>query len=271
MRIISYYMLGIAMASAFLCRSKSFGPVQAVDADLKSYGRPAISHDGNNIFFQSESGLKKIDLTSGEIHHITDGTGIYDIRVSDDGNSISWIRPTYDENNRRFTWLERASLATLKAETIGEPGRQNSVRKNKTRESSEAYIDRGHLMVDGKAIDPQGKGSYLWPSLSPDGKRIVYWLVGEGCFIADIDGSNPRHIGGMRAAVWADNQTLIGMYDRDDGVIITESRLAYYDLLTGHKAFITPEDMISLYPTACENRIAFTDAQGSLYYMDIIP
>lgn len=133
----------------------------------------------------------------------------------------------------------------------------------------EARIYRGHLMVNDKAIDPQGKGSYLWPSLSPDGSKIVYWLAGHGCFVCNLDGSNSRHLGGMRAAVWAGNDAIVGMYDLDDGRMILESRLVACDISSGEKQILTPENIIALYPAASPERVAFTDLEGNLYYFNI--
>lgn len=136
-------------------------------------------------------------------------------------------------------------------------------------EGPQASIHRGHLMVDGRAIDPLGPGSYLWPQVSPDGKKVVFWCVDRGCHVSNIDGSEPVLIGGMRAAVWIDDTTLAGMYDRDNGTVITQSRLAVCDLESGEKQFFTPDDMIALFPAASPTRVAFIDDAGSVYYMDI--
>ena len=134
----------------------------------------------------------------------------------------------------------------------------------------EASVYHGHLMVDGVAVDPLGKGSYLWPQVSPDGKSLVFWCVGQGCFVSDIDGANPRHLGGMRAAVWAGNDAIIGMYDLDNGRAIVESMLVGCDVATGEKQLLTSRDEIkALYPRMTPGGVTFMDPDGNRYFIPL--
>lgn len=266
-KLKSILTLMLLLASYQCASAQSYGPPHLVETSLKAFGRPVLSHDGTFIIFQSGDGLQKLDLPTGISEKITEGSGIYDIKISHDCKSVTWIRPSFEADNRRLISLEKADLLTKRLEIISSPQRHLSERKVPS-QSVDAHIDRGHLIVNGKTIDPQGKGSYLWPSVSPDNKKVVYWLVGEGCYVSGIDGSAPRHLGGMRAAVWADEDNVIGMYDRDNGTMITDSRLVSVNIVTGEKEIITPEDMIALYPSACSRRVVFTDPAGKLYYIE---
>ena len=138
-----------------------------------------------------------------------------------------------------------------------------------TTERPVVAIRYGHLTVNGNAIDPQGKASYLWPSLSPDGTKVVYWCVGKGCFVSDLNGKNVQPVGAIRAAVWAGNDALVGMQPKDNGEYVTESKIVAYDLKTGERQVLTSDDMIAVYPSATATRVSFTDPDGNLYYMDI--
>jgi Tol biopolymer transport system component len=86
------------------------------------------------------------------------------------------------------------------------------------------------ILRDGvkSLIDPLGSGSYIWPSLSPDGSKLVAYEMDRGAFVADPDGSHPFRIGRRDAPVWTrDGKWLIYMADKDDGHAIRSSEIAY--------------------------------------------
>ncbi|MDE6463924.1 MAG: hypothetical protein K2L16_04750, partial [Muribaculaceae bacterium] len=126
--------------------------------------------------------------------------------------------------------------------------------------------------VDGRTVtlDPQGRGSYLWPQLSPDGTKIVYYLAGRGCFVCDTDGSNVRPLGMLRAAKWLDNETIVGMNDVDDGEFITSSSIIASNL-EGVRQTLTSDDVIALYPSASADgrNIAFATPEGRLFIINL--
>jgi Tol biopolymer transport system component len=77
-------------------------------------------------------------------------------------------------------------------------------------------------------IDPLGSGSYVWPSLSPDGSKLLAYEMDRGTFVADRDGSNPRKIGRRDAPVWTrDGKWIVYMADTDDAHRITSSAIAW--------------------------------------------
>ena len=135
-------------------------------------------------------------------------------------------------------------------------------------------INQGHLTVtvNGKTtnIDPQGRSSYLWPALSPDGKKIVYYAAYLGCFVCNLDGSNPVSLGNLRAAKWLDDNTVVGMRDADNGDYVTES-VVLAKSLDGKETKLTPETMIAMYPTATADgkKVAFSTVQGEVYVINL--
>jgi Tol biopolymer transport system component len=77
-------------------------------------------------------------------------------------------------------------------------------------------------------LDPLGGGSYIWPSLSPDGSRLVAYEMDRGAFVADPDGRHAVMIGRRDAPSWTrDGKWLVYMADKDDGHAIRSSELAY--------------------------------------------
>lgn len=268
------------------------GDVQQVNGVVVD--EPVIAADGSFVVTSAANGLHKVDLASGATELIVKGEGLSRVAISPDGNTIAYVQTTFDKNHLSYKSLQTVNLETKKHETVVKQSRNladgvaltdarivglNNGKMAKKAVSTATAAERpvvatsyGHLTVDGQAIDPQGKGSYLWPSLSPDGTQIVYWLVYRGCFVCNLDGSNPRPVGGLRAAVWAGNDAVIGMNDieNDDQVVVASSLVAV-DLNSGEKQVLTPETVIAMYPSVDANatRVAFTDNNGNLYYVNL--
>jgi Tol biopolymer transport system component len=81
-------------------------------------------------------------------------------------------------------------------------------------EDSKIALLRGGVKL---LIDPLGNGKYLWPSLSPDGARLVACESERGAFVADSDGSHPLRIGRRDAPDWTrDGKWLIYMSEEND-------------------------------------------------------
>ena len=136
-----------------------------------------------------------------------------------------------------------------------------------------ASIRYGQLCIDGKVISPQGTtgNSYMWPSVSPDGTRVLYYIASSGCYIANIDGSNPVYLGSLHAPLWYDNNTVVGMYDRDNGHQIYASRLIAVSADGKVKQNITEDASLALFPSVNEvgSKIAYTTPAGELFIINI--
>ena len=136
-------------------------------------------------------------------------------------------------------------------------------------------INNRQLMIsrNGKTrnLSPNGKDkSYLWPSLSPDGTKILYYVGAEGAFVCNLDGSNVKPLGMMRAPQWWDDATVVGMYDQDDGEFVYASRIVATNL-KGDKQSLTPDSLIAMYPkvSAQAGKIAFSTPDGKAYIINV--
>jgi hypothetical protein len=71
-----------------------------------------------------------------------------------------------------------------------------------------------------------------------------------------------------RAAQWYDNNTLVAMYDQDNGHYITASAIVAYTL-DGKVQVLTTPDMIAMDPFAAKGKIVFTTIEGDTYLMNV--
>ena len=134
-------------------------------------------------------------------------------------------------------------------------------------------IDKGKLMItiNGKTrnLSPNGNGySYMWASLSPDGTQVCFYQAAHGTYVCNLDGSNVHKVGKMRAPVWYDDQTIVGMIDLDDGEFIYASTIVAATL-DGKTQTLTGDDLIAMYPHAANGKIAFSTPAGEAYIINV--
>lgn len=118
-------------------------------------------------------------------------------------------------------------------------------------------------------LAPLGEHYYIWVSLSPNKDRIVFTALAKGTFIADLKGNVLAEIGYLNAPVWANNNWIIGMNDKDDNERVTESTIEAVNISTGKKFVLTDKEKLILqYPKVSErgDRIVFHSSKGEIYY-----
>lgn len=123
-----------------------------------------------------------------------------------------------------------------------------------------------------KVLKPNGNGSYIWVSLSPDKSKVLYYFTGKGTFVCDLEGNIICAPGRVNAPKWLTNDVIIGMDDRDDGYRVTSSELVYYSLNSDKLVYLTSTSSRSeMYPFPFPDGrgIAFQTDNGELYIMKI--
>jgi hypothetical protein len=130
------------------------------------------------------------------------------------------------------------------------------------------YITRNGITTLVAPHGTEGQ-SYLWPQVSPDGTKILYFVVGKGCYVCNIDGSNPRPQGVLRASVWYDNNVIVGMDHKDDGRVTTSSKLIAKNINSNATQVLTTSSVKAMYPSVGANNISFVTPQGELYVINI--
>ena len=260
----------------------------------------AISGQGDFLLLTADdnSGLTKLDLSTGKTQNITRAAGAgYDARVSPDGKRVIYRENSFTSGHLRMVSLRSINLGLGQSRELVAPTRnlqgvginnQAALPVTRGQVTAKGFegkvsdksgvvlsINNRQLMIsrNGKTrnLSPNGKDkSYLWPSLSPDGTKILYYVGAEGAFVCNLDGSNVKPLGMMRAPQWWDDATVVGMYDQDDGEFVYASRIVATNL-KGDKQTLTPDSLIAMYPkvSAQAGKIAFSTPDGKAYIINV--
>ena len=219
-------------------------------------------------------GLVRYELATKAATTITDAEGAgWDVKISQDGNKITY-RQRHDNGQLIRHDIMQYNVVDGKAvvRAAAQRGTAQLVAADAT--STVSVNEDLHLVLtrNGKNIilAPNGaEQAYNWPSISPDGSKILYYVSGRGCFVCNLNGQNIQKVANhCRAPQWYDNNTIIGMADEDDGKVLTASAIVAYTL-DGKSQILVGKNMMAIYPVAAEGKIAFSTAAGEMYLMQV--
>ena len=242
-------------------------------AEMKVAG---VSPAGDYVLLTTDinKGLQRYDLASQTMTVLSteEGAG-YNVQVSKDGQEVVFRETNFDRNHLRQNKIVRLNMYNQRQNVVAR--NQRDLKQMATSDNLTSVSIKDRLIVLTRnglttTLAPIGSHlSYIWPSVSPDGTKICYYVCGNGCWVANIDGSNPQYIGhACRAAQWYDNNTLVAMADEDDGHFITASAIVAYTL-DGKMQTLTNDSMISMYPYVAKNAIVFSTIEGEVYMLNV--
>ena len=271
--------LSLALAVSMMASAQVFEVGQLTklntptDTDVKVAG---VSADGSYVLITNGSnhGLRRYDVATGQTTTITTAPGAgYNVQISNDGQEIVYRETKFDKQGLRKNDIVRLNVATAKTATVAKNQRDMIAMANTGANVSVSINDRKIVLnKNGKSIvlAPNGsRESYIWPSVSPDGTKLCYYVCGVGCYVSNLDGSQARFIArDCRAAQWYDNNTLVAMADQDNGHFVTESAIVAYTL-DGKKQVLTYKTMIAMFPYVANNAIVFSTLEGETYMLNV--
>ena len=294
--LLSLAVLASSVASAQLL---NVGTPEKVNLPAgMSASQSAMSHDGSFAIINGSAGLVKVDFATGKTMQVAQSASLQNIEISEDGSTVVFRQSTY-QGKLRYTALKSVNLNNGKEATLVAPSRNlqgfnvvgnrvNAINKGKittkalnstavANAAPVATINYGALnvTVNGvtRNISPQGTSghSYLWPSVSPDGTKVLYYHVGTGAWVCNLDGSNPVKVANIRAAQWYNNEVVVGMEDEDNGEVVTASKLVAAKIDGSVRQNLTQVSSMAMYPSVAGNgsRIAFSTPEGELFIMNV--
>lgn len=270
--------------------------------DNKATKITAISPTGDYVLLTTpdNTGLVKLDLRTNNLTSVTSATGAgYAPIVSTDGQSIIYRLTTYNSQNKRLTSLVLHDMTTGKdsvlvnsthnlqttAYTDGTvtamaDGKTWSLTFDKVKRQTghsrpSLYIDNRRLMItengSTRVFSPNGTDvSYIWPSVSPDGSKALYYVCGDGAYICDINGENIKRLGHYTAPKWYNDNIIVAMDDHDNGQVITSSAIVAVTI-DGSMQRLTSPDLVAIYPQPSPRagKIAFSTPSAQTYLINV--
>ncbi len=243
------------------------------DVDVKVAG---VSPAGDYVLLTtgSNKGLQRYDVAAKTTTVLSEAEGAgYNVQISTDGQEVVYRETTIGRDQLRRNNIVRKNFTKQRRNVIARG--QRDMEKMATTDAKATVTISDRLMVlrqngTAKTLAPNGTDkSYIWASISPDGTKLCYYVCGEGCYVSNIDGTQPQFIAhALRAAKWYDNNTLVGMADEDNGEFITASAIVAYTL-DGRHQVLTDNTMIAMYPSVAKNLIVFGTEDGSTYMLNV--
>ena len=274
---------------------------QALTLDGQGAFLPKISPKGDYILVTGDdmSGLRKFDLATGELTTITnDRSAGFNAQFVGDGSTIVYRTSEY-KGRLRYTSLNSVNVNTGDTKRLIKPTRNlegvsvaggtvlavNNGKLITKRISGERLKtvppipsiknSQLYITVNGKTsqLSPNGVNvGYLWPSVSPDGSKLLYYVIDEAkAYVCNIDGSNPVSLGTLRAPVWMGNDWVVGMVDYDNGEVVTYSQIFAVTAQGTNRTALTYKSQICMYPSASNDasKIVYTTQNGEIYLMKV--
>ena len=215
----------------------------------------AVSADGSCVAYREDSFKDRLRYTDVKVRNFATGTTKQLLRDARNVNGVSL------QGNSAVT------VANGEAKTTALTGKA----AKKTTPVASIVNRRLVLTTNGtsKTLSPLGTDrSYLWPSVSPDGKHICFYVAGTGCYISDLKGKIVARLGKIHAAKWLNSTTVVGMNDTDDGYTITSSAIVAATI-DGKSQVLTDSSLKAMYPYPAGNKIFFSTDEGENYIINI--
>ena len=267
--------------------------------DSGGYFYPKISPDNQFILMTkgNYSGVYQYSLDNKTLKTLNEDPGAgYKVQISEDGSTILYNKIELIRKLRHNSLISQ-SVATGEKKVLVSPTRDQitgrMINSKPVYVRSRKMIKTGSILKTGNQyvitienqkmavykdgsrteLTPNGAElSYIWASISPDNKNIVYTVAGKGTFVCTITGKNLISLGKLSAPSWAGNKFVVGMDDRDDGEKLISSSLVISSIDGKlRKTLDTPSGINAMYPSASKDgsKIAFNTDKGEVYFMNV--
>jgi len=277
---------------------------QITTPEQGKFYHPVGNYDDTKILFSSDNykGLWIFDNITGKISKINDYISAgYNADFTKDGEVIS--RNDNFLNNRRFisvmkynpvtktetTLVENlrgvSEIKLIRGEAVAYSKEKQVVTEFMNNKLNKIDVDKiPILLVENsnlvlykggkrKVLNPLGEGNYIWASVSPNGSRLLFTLVGVGSFVTDLNGTVLTELGYAHFPQWSkDGNWITFMKDYDDGEKVIDSEL--YVASADGKTIVNitnTKDVYEMYPqwSKIGNAIYCNSTEGIIYKIEL--
>lgn len=260
---------------------------------------PVLNMDGDKLLYTASgfSGLNLLDLKTKAVVEVSKDAGAgFEPQFSTDNSRIFYRKTTF-ENNRRFNSVQSFDIKTNRNNELLAPQRllnkiyplnngviafsgRNILRATATKSNATPVVvsaneDLKIMLYNGKIsyLNPLNmpEPRYIWVSLSPDSKKILFTAAGKGTYICDLNGKILSSLGSVNAPVWFNDNFVVAMEDKDDGHRVVSSKIVMISVAKKTKTDISLPTKIAMYPTASgkANRIAYHTENGEIEVVEV--
>ena len=291
---IGIVLFGItSVAAQTITIKKTYCPIE------KKGFHPKFNSNGNLLAFTSESytGLDVYNFPDKSIVKISEETGAgYQPVFSNNNEKVFYKSLTYDSKLRK-EGVKSYDLAKKTRVEMLEPRRdmkqlqtfengfvvfadtkilKTTIGKTTTPAPIYIWSDGINLNIykNNKIhlLNPvKGANGYIWASLSPNGKMILFTAAGQGTFVCNLDGKIIAELGYLNAPVWYNNIFVVGMQDKDDGQFVTESKILIKSIYGKTEKRLSTSNQIAMYPAtaSASSKVAYNTVDGDIYVVEL--
>jgi hypothetical protein len=259
---------------------------------------PVFNAAGNLLAFTTANytGLEVYDFSNQSVQKISDEQGAGFQPLFGENDKV-FYKNTVFRSKLKYEGVKSYDLQKKKAETLLEPLRDlkplqkygkgvmlvHDKKLLKVSPQAPAKATPPYVWSDGQTLNVHQNGKtvqlnplptangYVWASLSPNRKMILFHAVASGTCISDLNGNILASLGPLSAPVWYDDQFIVAMQDKDDGNDVTESKIIIQSIDGKISRQLSAPHQIAMYPTASSQakRIAYNTPQGDIYVVEL--
>lgn len=292
-------LLGLVLLGTALLTAQNISVEKTYILDVQSGFHPQFNADGTMLAFSSDSyvGLNVYNFADKSVVKVSEeaGTGFQPV-FSKTSDKIFFKAIVYKEKLRHeevksYEFAPKKEMVLLKPQrNVKQPQPyENGIVVNANNkllkatvgatktpvpdyvwsDGSNLYIYRNNKIQKLNPVD--GANGYIWASLSPDGKNILFTAAGSGTFVCDVDGKVVAKLGYLNAPTWYDNNFVVGMQDKDNGDFVTESKIVMKSINGKTEKVLSDPKQISMYPTASSvaKKVAYNTDKGEIYVVEL--
>ena len=274
-----FFLAALAFAMIANAQVLNVASVQQLDIPAGDVKVAGIAPDGSYILLTTNSnqGLKRYDLASGATTTLSEAAGAgYNANISADGQTVVYRETSFDSKRMRQQALKSHSFTSGKKQVLvnnTRSARKLAVSGNLVAARPTCSIEDRQLMItiggNTTQLSPCGTNkSYIWPSISPNGHKVLFYVSGVGAYVCNLDGTNLQYLGhNVRAPKWYNDNIIIGMNDQDNGEITISSEIVAVNL-NGQTQVLT-SGIDAMYPYPCNGKIVCSGLGGETYMINI--